>query len=160
MVDVLARRRGEALNRVECNALISSGGDPILVQPQTFMNRSGYALRCLIERHGGSPESTLVIYDDVNLPLGKLRFRMKGSPGGHRGMESVVNNLRSQAVPRLRMGVGDEDGPSGEELVEYVLEPFRADELEEVESMIERAADACEAWLAEEPEQVMNRYNR
>lgn len=144
---------------MECNALVSSG-DPFLVQPQTYMNRSGYALRCLIERHQSNPESCLVIYDDVNLPLGRLRFRTSGSPGGHRGMESVVNNLRSQAVPRLRLGVGVEDGPAGEDLVEYVLEPFRADEREEVESMIERAADACEAWLAEEPDQVMNRFNR
>jgi PTH1 family peptidyl-tRNA hydrolase len=159
VIDVLARRRGAKLDRVECNALVHAG-DPMLVQPQTYMNRSGYAVRCLIERHDATPENCLVIYDEVNLPLGRLRFRTSGSAGGHRGMESVVNNLRSQAVPRLRMGVGAEEGPSGEDLVEYVLEPFRADEREEVESMIERAADACDAWLAEEPDQVMNRYNR
>lgn len=143
---------------MECNALVSSG-DPILVQPQTYMNRSGYAARCLVERHASSPEACLVIFDDVNLLLGRLRFRVNGSPGGHRGMESVVNNLRSQEVPRLRLGVGGEDAPTGEELSDYVLEPFRADEREEVESMIDRAADACEAWLAEEPDQVMNRFN-
>ena len=149
-----------ALDRVECNALVAPG-DPILAKPQTYMNRSGYSLRCLVERHGVATEDCLVIYDEVQLPLGRLRFRTSGSPGGHRGMESVINNLRSQAVPRLRLGVGGEDGaPAGEDLVEYVLEPFRADELEEVSSLIERAADACEAWLAEEPDQVMNRFNR
>ena len=101
-----------------------------------------------------------MVYDDVNLPLGRLRFRLSGSPGGHRGMESVINNLRSEAVPRLRVGVGTPDGsPAGEDLVEYVLEPFRADELEEIEISIKRAADACEAWLKEEPQQVMNRFN-
>ena len=75
-------------------------------------------------------------------------------------MESVINNLRSEAVPRLRLGVGSADGvPAGEDLVEYVLEPFRADEMAEVEALIERAADACGAWLEEEPQQVMNRFN-
>ncbi|MCZ6508378.1 MAG: aminoacyl-tRNA hydrolase [Acidobacteria bacterium] len=159
VIDELARRRGVALDRVECNALVAVG-DPMLVQPQTFMNRSGYALRCLSERYEARAEDCLVIYDDVNLPLGRLRFRPAGSPGGHRGMESVINNLRSEAVPRLRLGVGSADGaPAGEDLVEYVLEPFRADEMAEVEALIERAADACGAWLEEEPQQVMNRFN-
>lgn len=132
----------------------------MLVQPQTFMNRSGYSLRCLSERYEARAEDCLVIYDDVSLPLGRLRFRPAGSPGGHRGMESVINNLRSEAVPRLRLGVGSADGaPAGEDLVEYVLEPFRADEMAEVETLIGRAADACGAWLEEEPQQVMNRFN-
>ncbi len=132
----------------------------MLAQPQTYMNRSGYALRCLVEKYGIAPEDCLVIYDEVHLPLGKLRFRLSGSPGGHRGMESVVNNLRTEAVPRLRLGVGSREGsPAGEALVEYVLEPFAADERDEVEGLIERAADACEAWLVEEPERIMSRFN-
>jgi len=155
----VARRRGRALNRVECNALVAPG-DPLLVQPQTYMNRSGYALRCLIERYEIAAENCLVVYDEVHLPLGRLRFRLAGSPGGHRGMESIVNNLRTEEVPRLRLGVGPAAGsPPGEELVDYVLEPFRAAEREQVEKLIERAADACEAWLEEEPQQVMSRFN-
>ncbi len=100
-----------------------------------------------------------MVYDEVHLPLGKLRFRLRGSPGGHRGMESVVNNLRTDAVPRLRLGVGPQEGVAGEDLVDYVLEPFRADERDEVDSLVERAADACEAWLEEEPERIMSRFN-
>lgn len=132
----------------------------MFVKPQTFMNRSGYSLRCLLQRHDVQPEDCLVIYDEVRLPLGRMRFRVAGSPGGHRGMESVINNLHTEAVPRLRLGVGKAEGePAGEDLVEYVLEPFRADEEDEVEALIERAADACEAWMEEEPQQVMNRFN-
>lgn len=153
-----------ALDRLECNALLSSGspssGEAVLVKPQTFMNRSGYSLRCLVQRHDVLPEDCLVIYDEVRLPLGRTRFRTGGSPGGHRGMESVINNLHTEAIPRLRMGVGTAEGePPGEDLVEYVLEPFREDENEEVEALIERAADACEAWLEEEPQLVMNKFN-
>jgi len=132
----------------------------MLVQPQTYMNRSGYSLRCLVEKYEVEPIDALVIYDDVSLPLGRLRLRTAGSPGGHRGMESVINNLRSDRVPRLRLGVGREEGaPPGEDLVDYVLEPFRADEREDVKSLIARAADACEAWMQDEPQQVMNRFN-
>ena len=159
VIDELARRLGVALDRVECNALVAQG-NPMLVQPQTYMNRSGYALRCLVERHEADPVDCLLIYDDVNLPLGRMRLRLGGSPGGHRGMESVINNLRSDQVPRLRLGVGGEEGaPPGENLVDYVLKPFRADERDDVVSLIERAADACEAWMQDQPQQVMNRFN-
>lgn len=159
VIEQVARRRGVALDRLECNALISSG-NPMLALPQTFMNRSGYSLRCLVQKHEVEPEACLVVYDEVRLPLGRMRFRAGGSPGGHRGMESVINNLHTEAIPRLRLGVGAAEGePSGEDLVDYVLEPFRADEMEDVEALIERAADACEAWLEEEPQQVMNKFN-
>ncbi len=158
MVDELARRSGRALDRVECNALLATD-DPLLAKPQTFMNRSGYAMRCLTERYGIPPASCLVIYDEVHLPLGRLRLRVSGSPGGHRGMESVVNNLRSEAVPRLRLGVGPSGETPPDDLVDYVLAPFEAEERDEVERLIDRAADACEAWLREEPQLVMSRFN-
>lgn len=161
VVEVLARRLGVALTAVECNALVGRGGDgPLLALPQTYMNRSGYALRCLAERHGFGPERVLVVYDDVNLPLGRLRLRPGGSPGGHRGMESVVENLRTDTVPRLRLGCAGEAGtPTGEELVDFVLSPFRPDEEAAVEEMVGRAADACETWLAEGIDAAMNRFN-
>ena len=132
----------------------------MLVAPQTYMNRSGYAVRCLTERFEVAAEDCLVVYDEVHLPLGRMRLRTAGSPGGHRGMESIVNNLRSRSVPRLRLGVGPDEGEvDGEQLAEYVLEPFRADEEETVQSLVTKAADACEAWLEEDPERVMNRFN-
>ena len=165
MVEGLARRRGVTVGRLECNALVglgevAEGGGLLLALPQTYMNRSGHAARCLRERHGFEPERLLVVYDEVQLPLGRLRLRPGGSPAGHRGMESVVEGLRTDRVPRLRLGCGPEDGPpSGEELVDYVLSPFEDGELPQVDEMIERAVDACEAWLDEGVEAAMNRFN-
>jgi PTH1 family peptidyl-tRNA hydrolase len=124
------------------------------------MNRSGWAARCLVEAHGLDPADVLVVYDEVVLPLGKLRLRKSGSPAGHRGLESVIENLRTDQVPRLRLGVSPEDGPPrGEDLVEFVLGPFPADQREAVDAMIRRAADACEAWVKDGADLAMSRFN-
>lgn len=162
VVEVLARRLGVELGETECSSLVgrTADGGVVLVMPQTYMNRSGYALRCLAERHGYAPERTLVVYDEVQLPLGRLRLRPGGSPAGHRGLESIVESLRTADVPRLRLGCAAEDGPPpGDELVDYVLSPFAAEEEEAAAEMIERAADACEAWIADGIEAAMNRFN-
>lgn len=206
VLDELARRHRTAFDRQNCNSLLaellfaespdaaspdaaspdaeSPGAEApaserprlLLVQPQTYMNRSGYALRCLRERYGFAPEDILVVYDEVHLPLGRLRLRPKGRPAGHRGMESVIENLRSQDVARLRCGVGprsqaqapDEPVPAesvpaesvpAEELAEFVLEPFHDDEQEAVDEMIQRAADACETWFDAGTERAMNQHN-
>jgi PTH1 family peptidyl-tRNA hydrolase len=160
VVELLAARSGVRLDRLECQSRVAWRGPVGFAQPQTFMNRSGYAVRCLAERHGLLGENILVVYDEIALPLGRLRLRPRGSPAGHRGMESVIENLRGSEVPRLRLGVaGDEGPPLGEGLVEFVLAPFEADEVERVEAMIERAADACECWLEEGAEAAMNRFN-
>lgn len=134
----------------------------LLALPQTYMNRSGYAARCLAERHGFAPEDVLVVYDEIYLPLGRLRLRRSGSPGGHRGMESVVENLRSDDVPRLRLGVARGDGatPGGDDLADFVLSPFAPDERPAVDDMIAKAADACLAWLDQGIEAAMNAFNR
>lgn len=161
VLESLARGLGVDLAGTECNSRTGRRGDDLLlVQPQTYMNRSGYAVRCLVERHGFEPEDVLVVYDEVALPLGRLRLRPGGSPGGHRGMESVVETLRTDRVPRLRLGCGGEEGPpEDEDLVGYVLSPFRPEELEVADEMVERAADACRAWLAEGIEAAMNEFN-
>jgi PTH1 family peptidyl-tRNA hydrolase len=166
VVEELARRRALALDRLECNARVamevSDGGPPalLLAQPQTYMNRSGYAARCLLEVHRLEPAAVLVVYDEINLPLGKLRLRRAGSPAGHRGMESVIENLRTDQIARLRLGVAPEDGPpAGEDLAGFVLSPFAPEEAETASAMVARAADACETWLAAGAEAAMNRYN-
>jgi len=160
VIETVAVRRGLPLDGTECNARTADGGGVLLVLPQTYMNRSGYTLRCLVERRGLVPEATLVVYDEVHLPVGRLRLRKKGGPGGHRGMESVVENLRTAEVPRLRCGVGPAEGElPGEALVDFVLAPFEGSEEEAVAAMIERAADACEAWLDEGLDVAMNRFN-
>lgn len=165
VVEELARRWRLPADRLECNALIGRGTDEgedvLLVKPQTYMNRSGYAARCLAERHGLDPAALLVVYDEVNLPLGKLRVRRSGSPAGHRGLESVIENLRTAEVPRLRLGVAPGEGrpEGGEDLVEFVLSPFAPEERDAAEEMIRRAADACEAWVREGVEAAMARFN-
>ena len=168
VVDELARRWKTAVDRLECNSLTGrwTAGDDgdrevlLLAKPQTYMNRSGYAARCFAELHEIEPSSVLVIYDEVNLPLGKLRLRRSGSPAGHRGLESIVENLRTAEVPRLRLGVAPADGrPPGEDLADFVLSPFEAGEREEAEAMIRRAADACEVWVREGIEAAMGRFN-
>ncbi len=160
VVERLAVRVGLELTRLECNALVGIGERLVLAVPQTYMNRSGYALRCLVEKRGLRPSEILVVYDEAALPLGALRLRPRGGPGGHRGMESVIQNLRTEEVPRLRLGIAPEGGcPAGEELVDFVLSPFEPAEGETVEEMIERAADACESWLRVGAQATMDRFN-
>ena len=165
VVEELARRWQVSLSHLDCNALTGSArageADVLLAKPQTYMNRSGYAARCFAERYGIDPAAVLVVYDEVNLPLGKLRLRRAGSPAGHRGLESVIENLRTAEVPRLRLGVAPEGGrpPGGEDLVELVLSPFAPEELETVDEMVRRAADACETWVREGVEAAMGRFN-
>lgn len=163
VVDELARRRGFRLDREECGSLVGGGHgeEPVLLaKPQTYMNRSGWAARCLLEAHGLDPAGVLVVYDEVALPLGKLRLRKSGSPAGHRGLESVIENLRTDQVPRLRLGVSPEDeAPRGDDLVEFVLAPFPPEQRETVDAMVKRAADACEVWLKDGADLAMSRFN-
>ncbi len=163
VIDELARRWQIPVDRLECNSLAGQktgeGDDILLVKPQTYMNRSGYAARCLAERHGLDPAAVLVVYDEVNLPLGKLRLRRSGSPAGHRGLESIIENLRTSEIPRLRLGVAPEGGVTYEDLADFVLSPFAPEELEAVEEMVRRAADACEVWVREGVEAAMRGFN-
>ena len=160
VVDELARRRGLSLNLLECNSLIAADDEVVLAGPQTYMNRSGYAARCLRERREIDAADMLVVYDDVWLELGKIRLRTQGGPGGHRGMESVIRNLGTESVPRLRLGVGDPENPiQGDDLEEYVLAPFEPSESPTADEMVQKAVDACEVWLSEGAEAAMNRFN-
>ena len=161
VVEELARRRNLDWKSGECNAQIATQGQISLVAPQTYMNRSGYTLRCLRERQDYDPQQNLlVVYDEIQLPLGKLRLRRGGSPAGHRGLESVIENLGTDRIPRLRLGVAIEDGPPpGEDWATFVLAPFSEDEAKAVQAMVERAADACEAWLESGIDTAMQKFN-
>jgi PTH1 family peptidyl-tRNA hydrolase len=160
VVEALARRRDVALEEGDCRCRVARSGDLLLAQPQTYMNRSGYAAACLQEIHGLDPAGILVVYDDVALPVGTLRMRRGGSPGGHRGLESVVESLRTDEVPRVRIGIREDDEPpQGDDLVEYVLTPFPAALADDLEAIVERAADACQAWIDEGIDRAMNRFN-
>lgn len=161
VVEEIVRRAGVSLAEGDCRCRIARIPPALLAEPQTYMNRSGYAAACLREIHGVEPDDILVVYDDVALPLGALRMRRGGSPGGHRGLESVVESLRTDEVPRLRIGIreGDE-APRGDDLVDFVLSPFPEELAEEVGAVVGRAADACEVWLEEGIEPAMNRFNQ
>jgi peptidyl-tRNA hydrolase, PTH1 family len=141
----------------------------LLAKPQTYMNRSGFAARCLVELHGFDPAALLVVYDEVNLPFGRLRLRRSGSPAGHRGIESILENLRTDQVARLRVGIGTPAVPAAAGtavaavtaagLVDHVLSPFTPAEEAALAPVVQRAADACEAWLRHGIDAAMSRFN-
>jgi PTH1 family peptidyl-tRNA hydrolase len=159
VIDVLHARRGADEWRELCAALWARSETMDLVKPQTYMNRSGHAVRCLVERLGYRPERVLVVYDDIALPLGTLRLRPGGGPGGHRGLASILAGLRTEAVPRLRLGISPIGETPAGDLAEFVLHPFEAAERSQVERQVERAADACEAWLERGLAAAMNAFN-
>jgi PTH1 family peptidyl-tRNA hydrolase len=132
-------------------------GEPVaLVRPLLYMNRSGEALARLPESETAGPEGHLVLLDDVWLPFGALRFRRGGSAGGHRGLASILSRFGSEAVPRLRLGIG---GESEEDLVDHVLAGFTAEERNGLDGWLERASEGVRVCLREGIEAAMNRYN-
>lgn len=160
VVERYAARVGARFDSDECAARVALAPGAVLALAQTYMNRSGFAVRCLAERLGAGPRDVLVVHDDVALPLGRLRLRVRGGAGGHRGMESVIENLQSDEVARLRLGIAPEAGfEPAADLAPFVLAPFTAAELELLEGFVERGADAIATWLAEGAEAAMNRFN-
>lgn len=132
----------------------------LLVQPQTFVNRSGRTVEAILDRW---PEldpahDLVVVYDDLDLPVARLRLRPSGGHGGHNGLRDILAVLDRRDVPRLRFGVGH-PGARGDAVVDWVLTPFAADEQATLEAGIERAADAIEATIADGIEAAMGRFN-
>ncbi|NPA16340.1 aminoacyl-tRNA hydrolase [Persephonella sp.] len=112
--------------------------DVLIVKPQTYMNNSGIAVKNLLEDYRLKPDEILVVYDDLDLPLGTIRLRKKGSSGGHRGMKSIIENLKTEEFPRLKIGIGRPERK--EQVVDYVLSPFSKDEEILVEKVVQTAA--------------------
>jgi len=130
----------------------------LLMKPLTYMNRSGNAAARAARNNLGSPAGLLVVVDDVNLPLGRMRFRAQGSAGGHNGLRSIIERLGTDEFPRLRLGVGAAAGEGG--LVDHVLGRFRPAERGAVDDMIARAVDGVICFLTRAIEEAMDRYNR
>jgi PTH1 family peptidyl-tRNA hydrolase len=128
----------------------------VLAKPQTFMNRSGAAVRALLDFLGLERDRSLIVYDDMDLAFGALRLRQRGSPGTHNGMRSVVSSLETEDVPRLRIGISQ---ASPGDATAHVLSEFTPDERDAVDQLVSRAADAAVAWAIEGPAMAMNRYN-
>ncbi len=130
----------------------------LLVKPLTYMNRSGDCVVKLARNKVHDPADLLVVVDDVNLPLGKLRMRAGGSAGGHNGLKSLIERTGSKDFHRLRLGVGDDR--RSPDLADHVLARFRPDEREAVADMTSRAVQAVRCWLEEGVEKTMDRFNR
>ena len=130
----------------------------MMLAPMTYMNCSGRSVQAMLRFYEVQPSETLVVLDDLVLPLGQLRVRSGGSAGGHNGLEDVLRACGTNEVPRLRIGVGVP--PPGFDASDYVLNRFRADELEEIGVAIRIAADAVEDWIFGDIKRVMEKYNR
>ena len=128
-----------------------------LLKPLTYMNRSGQAVRAVTDWYKIESRSLLVIYDDMDLPVGKLRMRLSGSAGGHNGMKSIISHLGSQDFPRLRIGIGKSDGKKA--TVSHVLGKFAPQEAKAVAEVLYTSVKAVELSLKEGVEKSMSRYN-
>lgn len=132
--------------------------DVLLVKPLTYMNLSGPAVADLMRFYKIDAPDVLVVTDDVNLPLGRLRARASGSEGGHNGLRSIADALGTIDYARLRIGVGR--GDMRRDLADHVLARFEPDERTGIEDAMTRAADACETWISDGLARVMNTFNR
>jgi PTH1 family peptidyl-tRNA hydrolase len=140
-------------------ALARRGGEDILLlQPKTFMNRSGTAVRAAMAGKDVPAERLVVVYDDLDIPLGEIRIRKKGRPGTHKGMISVAGEIRTGEFARIRIGIGP--CPAGRDAAEYVLEPFRRDERPLLDQSLAQAAEALDMVLDGRIDRAMTRFNR
>lgn len=160
-IDELAKRWNISLNEQKFKGVFGAGfvnGEKIiLLKPLTYMNLSGESIRPLMDYYKIDVEDFVVLYDDLDIPVGKLRLRMKGSAGGHNGVKSTISHLGTQEFQRIRMGI---DRPkNGMKVVDYVLGRFTSEEIPDVNHSIEKAADACEEWLNKPFLQIMNTFN-
>jgi PTH1 family peptidyl-tRNA hydrolase len=150
---VTLKNRGSWKARVAKIAEIGEG--VLLAEPTTFMNLSGRAVREIASFHKLAPSDVLIVVDDADLPLGRLRLRTSGSAGGHNGLKSIIQELGTIEFPRLRVGVGRQAG----ELKSHVLGRFSTEESDQIEAAVKRAADAAELFARENILAAMNRFN-
>lgn len=163
VVEELARRQSVSLRKMfwfpARQAKCRLGGQDVrLLEPTTFMNRSGQAVWGAMRKWRVPPEGTVVVYDDVDLEFGGIRVRAKGSGGTHNGMKSVLEWLGTKGFPRVRVGIGPK--PDGIDMIRFVLGDFGEEELLKVEKVVERAADAVESILSAGTERTMNEFNQ
>lgn len=160
VMDYLAREWKAPITKVKFKSYyceLNIGGEKVvLLKPQTYMNLSGEAVQSAIRYYDIDLSDVLVIYDDIDVTFGKLRIRKQGSGGTHNGMRNIIYLLKSDAFPRIRVGIGREDN---QPLHDYVLRKFPKEDWDELREMIIRAAGAVECFIREGIDQSMNRYN-
>jgi len=161
LVNCMAEKLGASFGRVESRAVVAKtvyqGQRTVLVKPQTFMNNSGAAISSLVRFYRVPFENLLVIYDDVDLPLGTLRIRPFGGSAGQKGMQSIIERLGTEAFPRLRIGTSRPPGRM--DAADYVLQDFPPDEAELLAETLERGVKAGLTFISEGLEKAMNLYN-
>jgi PTH1 family peptidyl-tRNA hydrolase len=150
------RERREGAARVREGTI--DGYEVLTARPQTFMNLSGKAGAQLTSKFGSAPRDAIVVHDEADFPLGRVKIKLGGSAAGHRGVQSLIDSWRTDAFPRIRIGVG-RDGDSND-LIEHVLDPFRPDERPQVEAALARAANMAVAIMRDGLEAAMNTWNR
>jgi len=161
VAEAFRRRHGGGREERRARSLVSrcdlGEGEILVARPLTYMNRSGEAVAALLDLAQAGPADLMVVCDDLNLELGTLRLRARGTHGGHNGLRSIIETLGSQAFPRLRVGVG----PAEAEVphAEFVLAPFRRSERARVEEVVEAAADCVERAVRDGIAKAMSRYN-
>ncbi len=161
VIDRLAGSHAIRVSRKENTSFVGLGAvggrSLALAKPQTYMNLSGPAVRGLLERYELKPDRLIVVYDELDLPWGSLRIRMKGSAAGHKGVKSLIGSLGTNEFTRVRLGISPGNPVEGEK---FVLAPFKRAQKQDVEETVGRAADAVEFILAEGAAQAMTKYNR
>lgn len=147
-------------SKFKCDyAMEDIGGEKVLfIKPQTFMNLSGEGVRPLLDFYKIAVEDIVVIYDDLDLPTGKIRLREKGGHGGHNGIRSLIEHLGTKEFKRIRIGVGRPTNNTP--VVKYVLQPFLKEEAADVDLAVQLAADAADMWFKEKFVDVMNQFNQ
>lgn len=135
----------------------------LLAKPQTFMNLSGRSVACLVNKHGIPLSNLLIIYDDMDLPSGKIRLRKSGSSGGHKGMNSIISTLGSEMFSRIRVGIGrpeaEEQSMSEDAVVDYVLSNFSRQEEAIIKPAITKVSEAIDFFIAKGIEAAMDKFN-
>jgi peptidyl-tRNA hydrolase, PTH1 family len=163
-IDLLAKRMGVKADRKEMRSHVAEARHPadpstlvLLVKPQTWMNLSGEAVARVLGKHKLGPGDMWLVYDELDLPFGRLRLRKSGGAGGHNGVKSVIDAVGSDRFARFRVGIGhpdDEPDP-----IDHLLSPFTPEERDRLPALLELAADAVSAALTEGIDIAMNRYN-
>lgn len=160
VLEEIARRSGLRFKR-ERYARISvgtiQGTNAALIEPMTFMNLSGIAIKNALEQFNVGPDNLIVIHDDIDMDTGRLRIRKRGSSGGHRGIESIISSIGSKEFIRVKIGIGREQGVPVEE---YVLSKFRKEEIPLIRDTVKRAVDAVFCIISKGVDKAMNEFNR
>lgn len=166
-LNYFARLHSIRFDRVQCRAAVGVGkavdSDLLLAKPRTFVNFSGVVVGALVKKYGIALSDLLVICDDLDLPLGKIRLRPGGGAGGHNGIKSIISALGSENFPRIRVGIGRPDlakqSDNEDIIVNYVLGDFTPEEEKVLKPVIARVAEAIDCLLAQGIEAAMNRFN-